>query len=152
MNTTPVQSQPNNSDNSNNPSPPVVSGGSVSAGKEFEAVKISQTESVSEISREPEIPKDVEKAGVTTVSGTIELPPDVKKLGVTQTGASAPVTVTQTLPKVILPISDKEILKGLHEKVTNALRWLSTWCIRKLKKAHIALKEIHGKIIRVQTK
>lgn len=125
-----------------------VSTGS-SHGKEFEAVKISPTEAVQEVSKEPEIPEEVEKAGVMKVSETIELPPDVKKLGVVSSGASTPITVTPVLSKVVLPISDQQVIVGLHSKVTSAFRWLSTWCIRKLKKAHIALKVIHGKIVRI---
>ncbi len=122
----------------------------VSHGKEFEAVKISTTETAQEVSKELEIPEEVEKAGVMKVSETIELPPDVKKLGITPSGASTPITATPVLPEVILPISDQQIIVGLHAKVTSALKWLSTWCIRKLKKAHIALKVMHGKIIRIK--
>ncbi len=126
-----------------------VSAGSAH-GKELEAVEISPTETLQEVSKEPEIPKEVEKAGVMKVSETIELPPDVKKLGVVSSGASTPITTTQVLPKVVLPISDQQIIVGLHAKITSALKWLSTWCIRKLKKAHIALKVIHGKIVRIK--
>lgn len=119
-------------------------------GKESEAVTISASETVQEVSKVPEIPKEVESAGITAVSGTIELPPDVKKLGVTQSGASVPVTTTTALPQVVLPISDQQVMAGLHAKITSAFRWLSAWCIKKLKKAHIALKVIHGKIIRIR--
>lgn len=139
---TPVQN-PNNT-----PQAPISIGSS--QGKEFETVKITDSEAVGEVSKEPEIPKEVEKAGVVKVSETIELPPDVKKLGVTPSSSSIPMNVTQVLPKVVLPISDQQIIVGLHAKVTSAFKWLSIWCIRQLKKAHVALKVIHGKIIRVK--
>ncbi len=125
---------------------------STSIGKEQEGIKISSSEIIKEISSEAEISKEVEKAGVEQFKETIELPPDVKKLGVKQTGASTSVkTTAASLPNISLPISDQKIIKGVHEKVTDALRWLAVWCFRQLEKAHIKLKIVHGKIIRVRT-
>lgn len=121
-----------------------------SAGKEQEKVTVSPVETVSAVGAEVQLPKEVESAGVTIVRETIELPPDMKKLGVTPAGTSTPVTVTTALPPVTLPISDKEIITGLHAQILDSLRWLAVWCMRRLKKAHIALKNIHGKIIRVK--
>lgn len=120
-------------------------------GKEQEGAKIVAAEGVAEVGREVELPKEVEKAGVEVVKETIELPPDVKKLGVTTTGPSVPVATATTIPQVALPISDQQVVVGLHAQILSSLRWLAIWCIRKLKKAHIALKKIHGKIIRVRT-
>ena len=90
---------------------------------------------------------------MTKFSDTIELPPDVKKLGVTHTGPSVPITpvTTTVLPSVALPISDNQVVAGLHAQVVSALRWLAEWCMRRLKKAHIALKEAHGKVMRVKS-
>ncbi len=122
-----------------------------SAGKEQEKLTITPGETVSAVGAEVELPKEVEKAGVTIVRETIEIPPDIKKLGVTPAGASTPVVTTATPAPVALPISDKEIITGLNEQILSSLRWLAVWCVRKLKKAHIALKNIHGKIIRVET-
>lgn len=119
-------------------------------GKEGSPVKVESHETVSEVTTEVEIPTEVEKAGVVSFKETIELPLDVKNLGVTQTGASAPLQSTPALPRVDLPISDNQVVVGLHTSIGNAVRWLATWCIKKLKKAHIALKVIHGKIIRVK--
>lgn len=127
--------------------PPVISS---SVGKEQEAIKITAAEEVASISVEATLPEEVEKAGVEIVKETIELPPDVKKLGVTTTGPSVSV-VTTTIPQIPLPISDQQVVVGLHAQLLSSLRWLAIWCIRKLKKAHIALKKIHGKIIRVRT-
>lgn len=118
------------------------------AGKEQEGLKIAVVEGVSEITSEVQLSKEVEKAGVEVVKDTIELPPDVKKLGVTTSGPSAPVTTT-VLPQVPLPISDQQVVTGLHAQILSSLRWLAVWCVKKLKKAHITLKQIHGKIVRV---
>lgn len=136
-------------DNNNTPVSAKVNISS-STGKEHEALRLSATESVTDISQEAELPREVEKAGVEIIKDTIELPPDVKKLGVTQTGPSTPVIISNPLPQVTLPISDQTVVVGLHAQILSSLRWLAIWCIRRLKKAHIALKEIHGKIVRVK--
>ncbi len=76
---------------------------------------------------------------------TIELPPDVKKLGV------QPTTNTQfsTYQTVKLPISDDKIMAGLHAPITSSLRWLATLATYILQHAHLGLKVIHGKVVRV---
>lgn len=144
----PVQNTATNDDNQ----APVQGGSAVSsgAGKEHEVPVLASTEVVSEIGQEVELPKEVERAGVEVLKETIELPPDVKKLGVTPTGPSAPAAAA-TIPPVVLPISDQQVVAGLHVQILNSLRWLAEWCIKKLKKAHITLKNIHGKIIRIKT-
>lgn len=119
-------------------------------GKEGSPVEVNSPDTVSEITSEVEIPSEVEKAGVVSFKETIELPPDIRKLGVTQIGASVPVQNAPLLPQVDLPISDSQVVVGLHAGIGNAFRWLANWCIKKLKKAHVALKVIHGKIIRVK--
>jgi len=116
--------------------------------KETEIRSTRANEPVSEINTEVNLPKEVEQAGVFKHQETIELPPDIKKMGVSVSGASTPVPQTP-LPTVTLPISDTQVVVGLHAQVTQAIRWLAVWCIRRLKKAHIALKTIHGKIVRV---
>lgn len=123
---------------------------SAPSGKEQERIGVGSTEVISEIGREVELPQEVEKAGVEIVKETIELPPDVKKLGVTQTGPSVPAVQVAALPQVVLPISDPTVLAGLHMQILSSLRWLAVWCVRKLKRAHIALKNIHGKVVRVR--
>lgn len=117
--------------------------------KEQEPAATVSAETVAEISTEIEVGQEVEKAGVRRIGETIELPPDIKKLGVTHAGASVPVG-SVALPGVALPISDQQVVTGLHAQVLSALRWLSVWCIKKLKKAHVALKVIHGKVMRVK--
>lgn len=119
-------------------------------GKEGSPIIVESHETISEVTTEVEIPTEVEKAGVVSFKETIELPPDMKNLGVTQIGPSAPIQSAPPLPQVDLPISDSQVVVGLHAGIGNAFRWLATWCIKKLKKAHVALKVIHGKIIRVK--
>lgn len=124
--------------------------GSSSFAAEKEVGKQINGEFLQTVSTEIEMPKEVEQTGVTMLHDTIELPPDVKKLGVSAAGSAMPVAATTTLPPVVLPISDDQVVAGLHQQVTNALRWLSEWCIMRLKKAHVALKIVHGNITRIK--
>ncbi len=75
----------------------------------------------------------------------IELPPDLKKLGL----KSAPSSQFCTYRSIILPLSDEKIMVGLHAPITSSLRWLATFSGYLLKKAHLSIKVVGGKIIRV---
>lgn len=77
----------------------------------------------------PDIPADVAAAGVA-VSG-------VQPWGLT--------------PKVVeLPLKDEEIPAGLKKPVSSGMRWLAEICVYMLKKAHLKIKQIHGKVMRVK--
>lgn len=94
------------------------------------------------VEHEPE--KEVEPF-IQIKSETIELPPDLKKLGLT------PVSSTQfpSYQNIKLPVSDDKIIKGLHSPITTSLRWLATLALYILQQAHLTLKVIHGKAVRV---
>lgn len=145
----PAQNSVISSDDKNNTDINAVSLSSAGTGKEREMPVVAK-EMISEVGREADIPKEVEKAGVEVIKETIELPPDVKRLGVTQTGPSVPAISVTATPQVVLPISDQTVIAGLHAQLLSSLRWLAQWCVRRLKKAHIVLKVIHGKIVRVK--
>ena len=76
---------------------------------------------------------------------TIKLPPDLKKMGL------QPSTTTQfpSYQNIKLPLSDDKIIAGLHQPITSSFRWLATLAEYILKQAHLILKVIHGKVIRV---
>ena len=78
-------------------------------------------------------------------SETIELPPDLKKMGL------QPASSTQfpSYQNIKLPLSDDKIVAGLHQPITSSLRWLATLLEYILGQAHLALKVIHGKVVRV---
>lgn len=76
---------------------------------------------------------------------TIKLPPDLKKLGV-QAVSTPKFTQSQSIK---LPLSDEKIITGLHAPVTSSLRWLATLALYLLQMAHLQLKVVHGKIVRV---
>jgi hypothetical protein len=138
-----------NTTNNSNQTPP-ISGSAVSSGSKEQAPIGGSVEIAAQTPVEVELPKELKEIGVEQISGTIELPPDVKKLGVTAVNQSQPVVSSPALEAVALPISDDTVVKGTHEGVTNALSWLATWCLKRLRKAHILLKVVHGKIIRVK--
>ncbi|OGG14069.1 hypothetical protein A2773_07220 [Candidatus Gottesmanbacteria bacterium RIFCSPHIGHO2_01_FULL_39_10] len=139
-----------NSTKTQPPVQPSVTAGS-SGTKEREGIAISQT---SEIQAVPEVsvPPEVEKAGVKAYTEKVEIPQVAQKLGVQPSAQSIPVSIpTQSVP-VVLPLSDDQVVRGLHQPILSALRWLSEWCIKQLKKAHMTIKFVHGKIMRVPIK
>lgn len=121
----------------------------ISGGKEKEALGLTSQEVIQEVGAEVEIPEEVEKI-VKKVGETMEIPPDVEKMGVTTVPPAQIVATSTTLPTVTLPISDDKVYQGLHAQITDAVKWLAWWCLKQLKKAHLTLKKIHGKIVRVK--
>ncbi len=119
--------------------------------KEREGIAISQT---SEIQAVPEVvvPAEAEKAGVKAYTEKVEIPQALQKLGVQPSAQSVPITISPQLTPVVLPISDDQVVRGLHLPLLSALRWLSEWCVKQLKRAHMTIKLVHGKIMRVPIK
>ncbi|OGG00966.1 hypothetical protein A3D78_07460 [Candidatus Gottesmanbacteria bacterium RIFCSPHIGHO2_02_FULL_39_14] len=144
-----AQLQPNSSDSNSQP-PKSQTVSTPIHGKEAEIAPVSVKEDLKEISAEIEIPQEVKKTGVQEIRGTIDLPPDIQKLGVIPSAPQASVSAAITTAS--LPLSDDKILQGVNAPVTSALKWLAFWCLRNLRKAHLVLKLIHGKIIRVRIK
>jgi hypothetical protein len=115
---------------------------------EKEKETIVTKEVIREVGKEIELPKEVEEAGVELKKEEVELPPPVQELGVKLTGPAAPSpppAVTATLP-----LSDDQVVKGLAAPILSSIRWLAEFCLKQLKKAHIGLKKVHGKIVRVK--
>ncbi len=138
-----------------NAQPPTPQSGTPAAspgvgGKEFEVPRVGAPEMPlrDAIGQEIELPKEVVQAGVQTRPTVVPLPQNVQRMGVQPAGVNVPVAPAAT---VVLPLTDDQIAAGLHEGVMSSFRWLSEWCIRKLKQVHIGLKTIHGKLMRVRT-
>ncbi len=93
------------------------------------------------------LPKEVTSAGVSIHPTTIPVPAPVRQMGVKPSGANIPMPAAA----VTFPISDDQIVRGVHENLTSSLRWLAEWCLRRLKQVHMGLKNIHGKLTRVRT-
>jgi len=118
--------------------------------KEVERQLIAKTESyLEEAGKVPELEPEMVDAGVHQVSGEVSIPPSVSQMGVTHSGPTASVS---SHVSVKLPITDDQIMKGLHANVFDAFRWISEWCLRRLKIANFALKKVGSKATRVQTK
>lgn len=76
---------------------------------------------------------------------TIELPPDLKKLGLQAVSHSK-------FPKyknIKLPISDEKIIVGKKAPITSSVRWLAEFAMYILAQAHLGLKVVGGRVIRV---
>lgn len=116
-----------------------------SAQKETEPPKKSEFLTIQEkVEREIE-DKEV-KPFVKIKPETIKIPPDLKKIGV-QTPVSTPKVFTYQQIKT--PIPDEKIIQGLHAPITSSFRWLATLAVYILKMAHLRLKVIGGKVVRV---
>lgn len=117
-------------------------------GKEREFFAEQDAVALEEIRKDLEVAPEVKEAGIEARKEEIELPPAIQKMGVVQSDANQPVTpVTANLP-----ITDDKIVTGTGAPVVTSLRWLVEWCLRQLKKVHIKLKKVHGRIIRVVTR
>jgi len=122
---------------------PAGVGGPSKESEPFIAKQESQPEQVQEVvEHKPE--KEV-STYVTPRQETIDIPPDLKQFGL------QPATTTQfpTYQNIKLPISDEKITVGLHAPITASIRWLATLALYLLQKAHLGLKVIHGRVVRV---
>lgn len=117
--------------------------------KEREIFERQDELQLEEIRKELEIAPEVKEAGIEIRHEEIELPEPVAKMGVTQANdAASPLPATP----VSVPLADDTIIKGAGASVWASLTWLAHWCLRQLKKVHIKLKKVQGKIVRIATK
>lgn len=110
--------------------PPAENVFSSGVGKETEGIAIAGAElPFQDVGKEINLPKEVTGAGVKVQpSGSISIPPPVQNLGVKPLGQNVTTTVTPPLP-----LTYDQINKGLHRSISDSLRWLSEWCIRRIK-------------------
>ena len=113
--------------------------------KEQEPIAKTENQTLQDLMPEMNISPELTNIGIEKISETINLPSDLKKTGVEAVGPSQPVAQT---PHVVLPISDYLVVKGKSAKMMSSFYWLYVWCIRQLKKAHLHLKNMGGKIVR----
>ena len=76
---------------------------------------------------------------------TIELPPDLKKMGLQAVSQSQ----FSDYKNIKLPISDEKIVVGQKAPITSSIRWLAAFALYILAQAHLGLKVVHGRVIRV---
>jgi len=119
-----------------------------SGAKEFEPGTVSPQEGLRDATgQETELSPEVSSAGVRVHPTTIPIPQPVSNMGVKPSGHNVPVATTTT---VVLPLTDDQIAVGLHQSITNSVRWLAAWCVRRLKQVHIVFKNVHGKLVRTK--
>lgn len=53
-------------------------------------------------------------------------------------------------PEIALPLTDAKIIEGMHKPITSSWRWLAEFCMRLLRHIHVALKTVHGRIVRIK--
>lgn len=75
----------------------------------------------------------------------IDISQELLKVGIT------PVNNHSSSPSVVvhLPITDEKVIEGLRKPITSSFRWLAEIALFMLKHAHMTLKVIHGKVIRI---
>lgn len=78
----------------------------------------------------------------------VSIDPVVASVGVQSTGNPQ---FTTTAP-IVLPLDDNSIMTGLKAPFSSSLRWLAEYCVYLLKRAHLHLKVMHGKLMRVSDK
>lgn len=114
--------------------------------KESESPKaVNYETSIKEVVEfEPQAEKEISEY-VQARKDTIKITSDIKKLGAVSTGQPTFIETQQ----ITIPISDEKVYQGLHAPISSSFRWLSEFYMRLLKTAHITLKNVHGKIVRV---
>lgn len=103
-----------------------------STSKEKEAGGAGLEEPFRPVGQEVEVSPEVVSSGVKVQSTTIPIPQPVQATGVKSVGQNIPPAA----PAVALPLSDMQIAQGLKQSIWSSWRWLSAWCIRKLKQIH----------------
>jgi hypothetical protein len=94
--------------------------------------------------KEADIPSEVQPY-VEAKPENVELPQELKQAGL------QPVESTQfpTYQNIKLPISDDKVLQGLHQPITSSWRWLAAFSLYLLGQAHLGLKRVHGRVVRI---
>ena len=82
---------------------------------------------------------------VTPHADSISLPPALKELGLEEVNT----TDFPKLNNIRLPISDEQIMKDLQAPPTESKRWYATFFVYLLERAHLTLKRVGTKVIRV---
>jgi hypothetical protein len=94
---------------------------------------------------EPTIEDREVKEYVEMTNNEPTLSPELKKAGLNMIASSS----LDPKHKIVLPISDEKIVEGLDKPLNTSWRWLAEFARFFLVQAHITLKNIHGKVVRV---
>ena len=121
--------------------------GAGSVSKEFDIPSSSSEKDELEAPIEQKTtPEEVGKY-ITPQAKTIKLPPDLKKIGVQTTNDDS--QFKEALYKLKLPISDEKIMEDLRAPPTESKRWFATILLYILERAHLSLKKVGSKVVRI---
>ncbi len=95
-----------------------------------ERIEISDDGEVKRKSREIEPPKEVSNWLKKVEKGDIYL---AKPVIDDQTGQTLVTSSSAKQPKITLPLTEEELIWGIKQKVSEAVKWLSEWCLRVIK-------------------
>lgn len=114
--------------------------------KESEPLKISSEKASTEeiIEMEPQIDEE-QSVVIEERPQDIELDPELKKAGLQAISSN-------NYPEYLnikVPITDDKVMQGLRAPITSSLRWLAALTVYILQQAHIKLKVVHGKTVRI---
>jgi hypothetical protein len=118
----------------------------VSISKEGEPIPVKKQEALTmQETVEHEHVEEEVKPFVEVKPQNIQLPPELKQLGL------KPIEKTKfkDVKNIKLPISDDKIVLGMHAPINSSLRWLATFSLYLLRQAHLSIKVVHGKAVRI---
>jgi hypothetical protein len=133
-------------DLSDSSDPQVAQGSATLSGNKEVVGGSDQQDTLRDATGEVAIPKEVVSAGVRVHPTVVPIPPRVSQMGVKPAGNNIS---TETATAVALPINDEVIAAGLGQGMSSSWRWLSEWCLRRMKQLHVIVKIVHGKLVRV---
>jgi hypothetical protein len=110
---------------------------SVGLNKEINGAVVSAELPLKSASPEIQLPKEVSSAGVTVHPTTVKLPQNVVQAGLTPVAKGT--NAVPTGQGVTLPLSDEQIVQGLHKGVKTSWRWFAEWCVRRMKQMHLPI-------------
>lgn len=93
---------------------------------------------------EKQLPEDL-KPYVDVRKEKMEISEELKKIGLKEADPS----LFKDIGDIKLPISDDKVMMGTHAPITSAFRWLATFALYLLRRSHLTLKTIHGRVVRV---
>lgn len=95
-----------------------------------ERIEVGKSGEIKQKSTEIEPPKEVAGWLERVEKGDVYL---AKPVIDDQTGQTLVTSPSAKKPKIVLPLDKDELVWGLKQKVSEAIKWLSEWCLRVIK-------------------
>lgn len=109
------------------------------------SIETTQNREVLVSEKEPKVEDRELEQYLEVATDAPEIHPELKKAGL----QAIDTTSLDPRQRVHLPIADEQIMEGLDQPLTSSFRWLAEFALFMLKRAHLALKRVHGKVVRV---